>query len=359
MITNGNKVFAYDDENQLTAVWVTNTWKSTFMYDGKMRRRIRKEYTWTGNLWAETNEVRYLYDGNLPIQERDWNNLPLVTYTRGNDLSGSLEGAGGIGGLLARAANPSGISPQLFLFATALYHADANGNITALIYTNQTIAAKYQYDPFGNILSQSGPLAAVNVYRFSSKEYDAASGLIYYLRRFYDPNLQRWLNRDPIQELGGINLYDCVLNDPINSVDMFGLADCAQLKKLLESLLHKMQTDASALALMYMNQHQQLKNEFLGNSSAELAGAVAGYGAGDIIVGAYELEGTTAEVAVDVGTDTIFTGAAATPGYILTYTWDEQTGSAIDSAEADYNHIQGYFQRTMEDYNEAGCNCHP
>jgi RHS repeat-associated protein len=48
----------------------------------------------------------------------------------------------------------------------------------------------------------SGSLAAANVYRFSSKEWDGNSGLYYYLYRFYDPNLQRWLNRDPLGEFG-------------------------------------------------------------------------------------------------------------------------------------------------------------
>lgn len=49
--------------------------------------------------------TRYLYDGMRAIQERDGNNTPAVRYTRGNDLSGSIEGAGGIGGLLARSKN--------------------------------------------------------------------------------------------------------------------------------------------------------------------------------------------------------------------------------------------------------------
>ncbi len=165
-----NRVFAYDDENQLIAVWVTNTWMSSFTYDGKMRRRIRKEYTWAGSAWLETNEVRYVYDGNLVIQERDANNLPQVTYTRGTDLGGRLQGAGGIGGLLARTANPLILGSQASIFATALFHSDGNGNITALIYTNQTTAAKYEYDPYGNLLSKFGYLADVNLYRFSSKE---------------------------------------------------------------------------------------------------------------------------------------------------------------------------------------------
>src|SRR5207248_799340 len=121
------------------------------------------------------------------------------------DLSGSLEGVGGIGGLLAR--TDIGVFAVGSRLAHAFFHADGNGNITALIYTNQTFAAKYQYDPFGNILSKSGPLADANLYRFSSKEYHPASGLIYYLYRYYEPNLQRWLNRDPIREAGGFNLY--------------------------------------------------------------------------------------------------------------------------------------------------------
>jgi RHS repeat-associated protein len=140
--------------------------------------------------------VHYIYDGNVVIQERDGNNLPKVTYTRGNDLTGTLQGAGGIGGLLARSDNS-----QLILgssSAHAYYHADGNGNVTALINNLQLIVAKYLYDPFGNTLSLSGPLASANTYRFSSKEWNDNAGLYYYLYRFYDPNLQRWPNRDPI-----------------------------------------------------------------------------------------------------------------------------------------------------------------
>jgi YD repeat-containing protein len=96
LTNDGLRNFTYDDENQLTQVLVPYQWKSQFSYDGKMRRRIRKEFTWNGSGWTQTNEVHYVYDGNLVIQERDINNSPTVTYTRGTDLSGSLEGAGGL-----------------------------------------------------------------------------------------------------------------------------------------------------------------------------------------------------------------------------------------------------------------------
>ena len=219
LTSDGTRGFVYDDENQLIRVTVTNSWKSEFTYDGRMRRRIRKEFAWQNSNWALLSETHYIYDDMLVIQERDVNNLPTVTYTRGRDLSSSLEGAGGIGGLLARTSNSDLPSAN----AHALYHADGNGNITAIINAQQLVLGRYIYDPFGNILSKSGPLADANTYRFSSKDYHANSGLYYYGYRFYDPNLQRLPNRDPIEEKGGFNLYVFVKNGSLNNIDPFGL----------------------------------------------------------------------------------------------------------------------------------------
>jgi RHS repeat-associated protein len=219
--TNGTRIFDYDDENQLIRITEPNLWKSEFTYDGMMRRRITKDFTWSGGAWLQTNELRYVYDGRLVVQERDANNLPVVSYTRGLDLSSSLDGAGGIGGLLARTdhhlltvGDPN---------AHAYYHADANGNITALMNNNGLLLASYTYDPFGNMLSMSGPLADANAYRFSSKEVGRNSGLYYYGFRFYDANSQRWLNRDPIGERGGTNLFAYVANEPLRRRDPLGL----------------------------------------------------------------------------------------------------------------------------------------
>src|SRR5262249_33724500 len=50
------------------------------------------------------------------------------------------------------------------------------------------------------------------------------SGLAYYLYRYYDSKLQRWLNQDPIGEAGGLNLYAFVDNNPLMFVDPYGLA---------------------------------------------------------------------------------------------------------------------------------------
>jgi len=97
--------------------------------------------------------------------------------------------------------------------------------------------ASYRYDPFGNTISKSGSLADANTYRFSSKERHSKDSLelYYYLYRFYDLNLQRWINRDPLDDLGfrnlarwygsveKENLYTLLLNNPITAVDPVGL----------------------------------------------------------------------------------------------------------------------------------------
>ena len=49
------------------------------------------------------------------------------------------------------------------------------------------------------------------------------TALYYYGYRYYDPVTGRWLNRDPIQERGGINLYAFVGNDEANRWDYLGL----------------------------------------------------------------------------------------------------------------------------------------
>lgn len=218
MLTNGTEVMIWNDENQLVTNFVAGAWKSEFIYDGRMRRRIERDYTWNGSAWTQTNEAHFIYDGNVIIQHRDANNLPTLTLTRGTDLSGSLQGAGGIGGLLAMTENYAINSEHSY------YHADGNGNITCLISLNQIIVAKAEYDPYGNFLSLSGPKAGVNCYWFSGKPIHLASGKYDFLYRWYVPQLDRWPNQDPIGELGGLNLYGYVGNDPIQVTDPFGLA---------------------------------------------------------------------------------------------------------------------------------------
>ena len=211
LTNDGTRTFGYDSENQLTNVMVAGQWQSSFVYDGLNRRRIARDYTWSGSAWVLTNEVHYIYDGNLVIQERDTNNNPLVTYTRGLDLSGDLWDAGGIGGLLAR-TDTNG---------STFYHSDGAGNITALMDAQQNIVGRYLYSPFGKILGQWGTMANANTMRFSSKPFHA--NLYDFGYRSYAPEYNRFLNQDPIQEAGGLNLYAFAANNPIYWIDPFGL----------------------------------------------------------------------------------------------------------------------------------------
>ncbi len=218
--SNGNltndatRSFFFEAENQLTNVTVVGAWKSEFVYDGLGRRRIERDYAWQAGAWVKTNETRLVYDAMLVIQERDSNNVPLLTYTRGLDVSGDLQTARGVGGLLARTDGNG----------STFYHADGAGNITALMDGQENMAARYLYGPFGKLLGKWGPLADANAMQFSSMPRHASSGLSLYPFRGYDPTLQRFLNRDPIGEMGGINLYGFVGNSPLNGIDPLGLA---------------------------------------------------------------------------------------------------------------------------------------
>ena len=60
-------------------------------------------------------------------------------------------------------------------------------------------------------------------HRFSTKRYFSDVGLNYYGYRFYAPSIGRWMNRDPLGEAGGLNLYGFVQNNPINAIDPWGL----------------------------------------------------------------------------------------------------------------------------------------
>ena len=203
----------------MTNITFAGQWRSDFVYDGLNRRRIARDFSWSGSAWVQTNEVHSIYDGRLLIQERGLNNSVLVSYTRGLDLGGSLQLAGGIGGLLAR-TDTNG---------STFYHADGAGNITTLIDGAENIVARYLYNPFGKLTGQWGSLAPVNVMQFSSKPI--YHGMVDFGLRWYSPDLDRWLNRDPFGERGGINLYDYVRNRPIDLIDFFGLAPTLDLMK--------------------------------------------------------------------------------------------------------------------------------
>jgi RHS repeat-associated protein len=214
----------YDAENRLIAVEpqtpAPGTRKAEFTYD-YMSRRVQKQVSdYNAGSWSAASETRFLYDGwnlvrEVSIPTLDPGLETSVLYVWGLDLSGTLQGAGGIGGLLARITEN----------AAHHYTYDANGNVGQLVNAAAgIIAAHYEYDPFGNTINSNGLLAEVNPYRFSTKYLDAETGLYYYGYRNYSADLGRWLNRDPAEEDGGLNIYAQEGNNPVNKVDALGLA---------------------------------------------------------------------------------------------------------------------------------------
>jgi RHS repeat-associated protein len=103
-----------------------------------------------------------------------------------------------------------------------------NGNISDYLASNGIVVAHREFDPYGNTTTATGPLVNNFNFWFSSKYLDQETGLYYYGYRFYSPALGRWASRDPIEEQGGLNLHVIVLNDPVNSVDAFGLRTLAE-----------------------------------------------------------------------------------------------------------------------------------
>ena len=91
--------------------------------------------------------------------------------------------------------------------SSACYAYDANGNVTDLVGTNGEFLAQYQFDPYGNTISKTGALADVNPFRFSTKYTDEETGLYYYGYRYYMPEIGRWVNRDPLGEIGGSDWF--------------------------------------------------------------------------------------------------------------------------------------------------------
>ena len=90
---------------------------------------------------------------------------------------------------------------------------------------NRAIPAKSRTTnegPFGELIRSTGPMAKANPIRFSTKYQDDESDLLYYGYRHYKANTGAWINRDPLTERGGKNLYSFVRNNPIGLVDRDG-----------------------------------------------------------------------------------------------------------------------------------------
>ena len=224
---DGRWAYTWDGENRLigmesvASVPVVAKRKLSFAYDYLSRRSASRTQLWDAgaSAWAYGALHQYVYDGwNLVAELVD--GVRVSTYVWGLDLSGTMQGAGGVGGLLSVSQRQSVGGPLQTSYAIP----DANGNVMMLVDA-QTLetAAEYEYGPFGELIRRTGPRAKENPFRFSSKYQDEESGLLYYGYRYYDANTGRWLSRDPIGEKGGQNVYCFASNSPTGDIDFLGL----------------------------------------------------------------------------------------------------------------------------------------
>jgi RHS repeat-associated protein len=113
--------------------------------------------------------------------------------------------------------------------ATVYHHHDGLGSVTALTDAMGALVERYTYDVYGtpSTFDASGaPLSASaygNRFLYTGREWLADLKLSDHRHRYYQPEIGRWLSRDPIEERGGINLYQYVGNKVTIFNDIFGL----------------------------------------------------------------------------------------------------------------------------------------
>jgi RHS repeat-associated protein len=99
---------------------------------------------------------------------------------------------------------------------------DSQGNIRRLIDPEtQNSAASYDYSAFGEQTSPSSQ-SLFNPWQYSGKRFDSSLNLIDFGKRYYDAQLGRWLNLDPIGFVNSRNLYQYNFNSPFRYRDLDG-----------------------------------------------------------------------------------------------------------------------------------------
>jgi RHS repeat-associated protein len=185
------------DAEEIDYVGTSN--KSVFSYDGIGHRTVDAETT-----GGTTTTTRYLWCGSLICQVRDGSDNALK-----RDLP---EGEYDIGA-----------SQKL------IYMPDQLSSVRDVLdATTGNLVKSYDYTPYGGVARSTGSVSTD--YQYAGLFYYQQSGLYLSRTRALDGGRGRWLNRDPIREPGGINLYAYSAN-PVNGVDPWGLyteRECAR-----------------------------------------------------------------------------------------------------------------------------------
>ena len=191
-----------DDGNQTLIKTATGIWFVT--YNGE-NRPIRWSNGSTNIVMAfdrmgrrvAKNDLRFVYDGYLQIANFEVASTNSQLTTHNAQL------------FIWDATEPVATRPLVWNRGTsvAYYTYDGNKNVSEVVADDGEVSAHYGYAPFGAVNVVVGDCAFGNPWRFSGEYADDLLGLIYYNYRHYDPVSGRWLMRDPMNEMGGVNLY--------------------------------------------------------------------------------------------------------------------------------------------------------
>ena len=220
-----SSTYTYDAENRLICAENGNT-RCEYTYDALGRRVAKKTYQ-NNTL---TKHQRFIYNGLKLLRicnaYYSYGFIPAFTFLW----------------------QPFGPDVPLAMWKYSdntlfAYLVDANKNVLGLYVPSGTRVATYLYGPFGQKLSESGNAASSNPLQFSSEQFDADLGLVYYNFRYYFPAIGKWLTKDPIGEEGGWNLYAFCRNDAVNTWDRWGLEGCCgpDITEKLQNLLTEVQ----------------------------------------------------------------------------------------------------------------------
>lgn len=91
--------------------------------------------------------------------------------------------------------------------------ADHLGTIHDLVSNSGQVVNHLKYDSYGNVIAESNP-AITTRYRFTGRELDSETKLMYYRARYYDQTMGRFLTEDPEGFIDGPNLFAYVVNQP-------------------------------------------------------------------------------------------------------------------------------------------------
>jgi RHS repeat-associated protein len=152
-------------------------------------------------------EVKYVYDGDHVIAEYDGSDNLLRKYVYGPSIDEPIC-------MIESSGDYSG---------TYYYHFDALGSVVALTNGAGTAVQLYEYSVYGQV-SASDPNHP-NRFMFTGREFDKDTGLYYYRARYYNPEIGRFLQTDPIGYGDGMNWYAYCKNNPIGYIDPSGLCD--------------------------------------------------------------------------------------------------------------------------------------